>query len=69
MIGKKNNTLFAIPKIWHNPSSHLQTAVLFNIYQEHSNNSKDKIRYPSISSAIKAMSRGETLQVPETPSN
>jgi hypothetical protein len=69
MIGKKNNTLFAIPIIWHDPSSHLQTAVLFNKYQGHSNINKDKIQYPSIQSAIKVMSHGETLQVPKPPSN
>jgi len=33
MKGKNNNTLFAIPMIWHDPSSHLQNAVLFNKYQ------------------------------------
>jgi len=31
--GKNNNTPFAIPMIWHDPRSHLQTAVLLKKYQ------------------------------------
>jgi hypothetical protein len=31
--GKKNIIQFAIPMMWHEPSSHLETVVLFNKYQ------------------------------------
>jgi hypothetical protein len=64
-----NNTPIAILMIWHDPSSHFRLLFCLTNIKEHSNKSKDEVQYSSIPSAMKPMSHGEKLHVPETPSN
>ena len=67
---EKNSMLFAIPMIWHEPSSHLEDHhFCLTKIEGHTKKSSNKIQYTSIPSAVRPVPHGDKLPLPKPCSN